>query len=258
MRPFVAHPDRRAFTVPEMLAVIAIVVIILALLLPSMQAARDRAKAAVCGSNLRQLGIGVRNYATNNKTYFPVGVNGATADWIWPAIVREQVEDMDLFYCPSAAPFTRWIKRASPGTPAHPTGWKQDEYRLGSGRGSFLSYGMNVWGAPCCADAYGTGTYYNHATLGERKMNTMASPGRFIMMGDSNWDVTQGGDVNWSAYIGMYALRQYPLEIHQGAANIVHGDGHVEPLPRTKTVTASADVDVISRWHRDNKLHWPL
>lgn len=249
---------RRAFTIIELLVVISIITLMISLLLPSLSASKERTRAAACSSNLRQLGIGVVNYADNSNSYFPVGVLPGSGDWLWPAIVRGQVNDMDLFYCPSAPAFTRWVRQSSPGTPAHPTGWKQDEYRLGPGRGSFFSYGMNVWGAPCCADAYGTGTYYNHGSLGERKMTTVVSPSRFIVMGDSNWDVSQAGDVNWSAYIGMYAIRQYPLELHQGAANILHGDGHVEPLPRTKTVTATADPDVISRWHRDNKLHWPL
>lgn len=246
------------FTVPEVLAVVAVIAIIMSLLLPSMERARDRTRAVICGSNERQLGIGIRNYATQNKYYFPVGVNPGSGDWLWMAILREEISAMDLFHCPSTPAFTKWIKRESPGSPSHPTGWKQDERRLGPGRGDFFSYGMNVWGAPCCADAYGTGTYYNHPTLGERKINTVVAPDRFIILGDSNWDVPTGGDVNWSAYIGMYAPRQYPMEIHQGYANILRGDGHVDQANRSQLVTPSANAEILKQWHRDNLPHWPL
>ncbi len=249
---------RDGFTVPEVLAVVAIITIIISLLLPSMNRARDRARAVICASNQRQIGMGIRNYATENKQYFPVGVNSASGDWLWMAILREQVSTMDLFHCPSTPAFTKWVYKANPGSPSHPTGWEKDEFRLGSGRGSFFSYGMNVWGAPCCADAYGTGTYYGHATLGERKINSVVAPDRFIILGDSNWDVATGGDANWSAYIGMYAARQYPMETHQGYANILRGDGHVDQAPRSKLVTFSADAEILRQWSRDNLPHWPL
>jgi len=256
------HPCERrrsaGFTVPEVLAVVAVIAIIMSLLLPAMNKARDRARTAICASNERQLGIGIRSYATQSNHYMPVGVGSGTGDWLWMAILREQVGTMDLFNCPSAAAFTQWKYKANPGAAWHPTGWKKDEFRLGAGRGSFFSYGMNVWGAPCCADAYGTGTYYNHPTLGERKINSVVSGANFIMLGDSNWDVPTGGDANWSAYIGMYAARQYPIEIHQGSANILRGDGHVDQVPRSKLVTSSADVEILKQWHRDNLPHWPL
>ena len=248
---------RPAFTVPELLAVIAVIMIIIALLLPALGKARDAAKAAVCKSNEHQLGLAIRSYGLENDRYFPVGVMPGTGEWLWPPALRRHAPDLAVFNCTTDDEQTRWVKRSNPGSPAHPSGWEKDEYRLGAGRGSFFSYGMNVWGAPCCADAYGTGTYYNHATLGERKMTTMVAPSNFIVLGDSNWDTTVGGDVNWSAYIGMYALRQYPLEVHQGKANILHGDGHVEAMPRTDFVTFSADPTVLKRWHRDNQAHWP-
>jgi len=247
-----------AFTVPEVLAVVAILSILLAMLLPSMTVAKERARAVICASNERQIGIGIRNYAVQNKQYFPVGVNPGSGDWLWMAILREEVSTMDLFYCPSTPETTRWVRRSNPGSPSHPTGWKKDEYRLGPGRGNSFSYGMNVWGAPCCADAYGTGTYYNHATLGERKMNTVAAPDRFIVLGDSNWETATGGDADWSAFIGMYAARQYPRETHLGFANILRGDGHVDQAPRSKLVTFSADPEILKQWHRDNLPHWPL
>lgn len=57
----------RAFTVPEMLAVVAVIVILLSLLLPSIVKARQAAERSVCGSNLHQLSMANRLYAMENR-----------------------------------------------------------------------------------------------------------------------------------------------------------------------------------------------
>jgi len=51
---------KKGFTIIEMLVVVAIIAILVSLLLPALQAARERARAAVCQSNLRQFGIGLQ------------------------------------------------------------------------------------------------------------------------------------------------------------------------------------------------------
>lgn len=57
----------RAFTLVEILVVIGIIAILIGILLPSLSKARKSAEAAVCMSNLRQLALGVYNYAVDNK-----------------------------------------------------------------------------------------------------------------------------------------------------------------------------------------------
>ena len=76
-------PFRRAFTLVEMLAVVAIIVLLLAMLMPGMSRARDYAKAARCRAHLGQLAYGHLTYATANRGRLP-GMNGAVAAWKQP------------------------------------------------------------------------------------------------------------------------------------------------------------------------------
>jgi prepilin-type N-terminal cleavage/methylation domain-containing protein len=62
-----------AFSLVELLVVISIIAVLLAILMPSLQKARDNGQKAVCGFNLQQLGLGWQLYANDNKSTFPIG-----------------------------------------------------------------------------------------------------------------------------------------------------------------------------------------
>lgn len=99
---------KRAFTLVELLVVISIIALLMAILLPSLQRARKQARATVCQSNLRQVGLAVNLYAENFDYYVPRGSWGDEPIWfmvLLPFLSHEEdthdYRNVKIYRCPS-------------------------------------------------------------------------------------------------------------------------------------------------------------
>jgi prepilin-type N-terminal cleavage/methylation domain-containing protein len=117
----------KGFTLVELLVVIAIIGVLVALLLPAIQAARESARRTQCANNLKQLSLACLNYETANKS-FPVGgsskgnmlsFHAYILPYIEQSVLYEQIDfkttkgwsqqpnhkvsmsPVDMFFCPS-------------------------------------------------------------------------------------------------------------------------------------------------------------
>ena len=63
---------RHGFTLIELLVVISIISLLIAILLPALQAARQSAQAIACANNIRQIGVACMSYAVDNQDVLPI------------------------------------------------------------------------------------------------------------------------------------------------------------------------------------------
>jgi prepilin-type N-terminal cleavage/methylation domain-containing protein/prepilin-type processing-associated H-X9-DG protein len=113
----VALPRRPGFTLIELLVVIAIIAILVALLLPAVQAAREQSRRAACMNNLKQIGLAIANYTNRHGTLPPgyqsiysatfqeeIGPGWGWASMILPDLEQQPLHDDIVFETPMQGP----------------------------------------------------------------------------------------------------------------------------------------------------------
>jgi prepilin-type processing-associated H-X9-DG protein/prepilin-type N-terminal cleavage/methylation domain-containing protein len=198
-----------AFTLVELLVVIGIIALLIAMLLPSLNRARESAKNAQCMSNLRQIGMGISFYRNDHHDILPARDAAWTAArWQW-AVANYLRQDFDP-NDPEKQPAIYRCSTAGDSWALMPYG---GNYRV--------SYAINFLGSDGNWDHWGR----YHWLRGKRVNNST-----FHYIADINptwypWHYSFGGeDVTWQL-----AFR------HGGKrANFLFLDGHVGGMTRAE------------------------
>jgi prepilin-type N-terminal cleavage/methylation domain-containing protein len=186
---------RIGFTLVELLVVVAIIAMLLAVLMPTMQKAQEQAKNIVCRNNIKQWGTVLFMYANTYDGRFMPGFTVATPGppprgGMWMLALRPFYQGVDkIRLCPKATkflsitgigntgPFTAWGVYGDPG---YANGWVP----YWGVAGLYGSYGINNW---IHDPAEGTVTYPENYW---RKTNAIKNPSDIPAFGDSVWEGT--------------------------------------------------------------------
>jgi len=197
---------RRGFTLIELLVVIAIIAILAAILFPVFAKAREKARQSSCSSNVKQMALGMLQYAQDYDETFPPSGNGSQTTPVipgdtifnnnagtyyhsWASLIYPYIKNTQIYRCPSS---------------------------------SYNNYGV-AYGLPYnCVNSAGTlvGLFVNNTT-GPR-LGQMLAPAQTMMISEKGG----GGGYQYIMNGQYYACRAD----HNEGINLGYFDGHVKWL----------------------------
>ena len=201
-----------SFTLIELLVVIAIIAILAAILLPALNSARERGRAASCISNQKQIASAFNMYNNSFDDYFPHYYKAGYGNWTRPLLDMGAVET-SVFVCSSLAV----------------NGDYAQDYKNSEGM-PYPGYGINTYGVGCC--------YYTKQEEGSartamyNKLSLIKNASKLCLVADTRW----GNNTTVSGYYRFLNAHMIGASYgnidprHNEQLNFALADGHVETL----------------------------
>jgi prepilin-type processing-associated H-X9-DG protein len=251
--------ESAAFTLVELLVVIGTIGILGGLLLTAASQAKQRALQIQCANNIRQLGVLLQSSVTANNAY-PLMVNAKKNEGghYWMQVIQyNEISE------PKTSDLRVWLAQGIWKCPAASTALPWPTNRL------YISYGYNGLGLSAEMDTNGLGLGgHILAWSSPNKISSRVSeseviaPSEMMAIGDGfmgGGGIVRDGELmmwrNYSVtneyYIGS-TRRSYAL--HQGRANVVFCDGHVES-PTLQFLFQDTSDSALNHWNRDHLPH---
>jgi len=211
------------FTLVEILIVVAVIGLLSALLLPAFSRARETARRTSCAGNLHQIGLALRQYATDYNNRYPVRYADSGLDSRknnWRVQLFPYARNAEVFRCPSNPNNNQ---SATVTTPAN-------------GVDINVSYACNY-------NSAGLGAFGNNDGSQHVRLNSISQPAELIAVVES---LSSEADLDMDdpAMIGQLFAG------HQQRSNYLFVDGHVKAMTPLKTYYDSQN-NIRNFWHRD-------